>query len=55
LNVVKIFDVLSRHLDKNPEDKARFVNYGMYPIYLAKGSEGPLDGELHSAEYFHGR
>lgn len=35
---------------------ARFCNYTHdTKIILAKGAEHPLEGDLHSAQYFHGR
>jgi len=56
LNVLKLYQALSRHFEQVPVDRARFPNFSMkvQPI-LAKGSAGPLEGDLHSAQYFHGR
>jgi hypothetical protein len=59
LNVFRIYRALERHLSLHPEDHARFPNFdpgnpAKQPI-LIRGSNGPLEGELHSAEYFHGR
>ncbi|KAJ7755736.1 Inosine/uridine-preferring nucleoside hydrolase domain-containing protein [Mycena maculata] len=56
LNILKAYQAVSRHLDRFPEDAARFPNFSqdVKPI-LARGSAGPLEGDLHSAQYFHGR
>ncbi|KAK7472934.1 hypothetical protein VKT23_001039 [Stygiomarasmius scandens] len=56
LNVFKAYQTVSRHVEENPQDADRFPNLfsAVKPI-LARGSDGPLQGELHSAEYFHGR
>ncbi|KAJ7502815.1 Inosine/uridine-preferring nucleoside hydrolase domain-containing protein [Mycena galericulata] len=55
-NILKAYQAVSRHLEKFPEDATRFPNFSpkVKPI-LANGSAGPLEGELHSAQYFHGR
>ncbi|KAJ6602166.1 Inosine/uridine-preferring nucleoside hydrolase domain-containing protein [Mycena sp. CBHHK59/15] len=55
-NVLKAYQAISRHLDRYPEDALRFPNFSqpVKPI-LARGSAEPLEGELHSAQYFHGR
>ncbi|KAF8995439.1 Inosine/uridine-preferring nucleoside hydrolase domain-containing protein [Cyathus striatus] len=56
-NVLKTYEVIERHLKLHPEDRHHFPNF--FPEYstpiLVKGCEGPLEGELHSAQYFHGR
>ncbi|KAF8971042.1 Inosine/uridine-preferring nucleoside hydrolase domain-containing protein [Flammula alnicola] len=56
LNIFKVYQTIERHLEQYPSHKDRFPNFDpkRKPI-LAKGSAGPLDGELHSAQYFHGR
>ncbi|KAL0956158.1 hypothetical protein HGRIS_002319 [Hohenbuehelia grisea] len=56
LNVLKTYQALTLHLEKHPEQQSRFPNYfsTSKPI-LAEGSEIPLEGDLHSAQYFHGR
>ncbi|KAF8198020.1 Inosine/uridine-preferring nucleoside hydrolase domain-containing protein [Pholiota molesta] len=56
LNILKIYHTIEQHLARYPEDKDRFPNFNTNkkPI-LARGSAGPLEGALHSAEYFHGR
>ncbi|CAA7259216.1 unnamed protein product [Cyclocybe aegerita] len=55
-NVSKAYRAIDLHLKSNPSDKARFPNFDAKrrPL-LARGPSGPLEGELHSAEYFHGR
>ncbi|KAH9948526.1 nucleoside hydrolase [Amylocystis lapponica] len=56
LNVLKIYKVLSQHLERYPEDKHRFPNFsGTKKTILSRGAAGPLEGALHSAQYFHGR
>lgn len=56
LNILKLHKALYLQFHKEPESRGRYP--GVSPdtkIILAKGSEGPLEGDLHSAEYFHGR
>ncbi|KAI9062938.1 nucleoside hydrolase [Trametes sanguinea] len=56
VNILKIYQALARHIEQVPEDALRFP--GLDPekkIILAIGEDGPTEGELHSAEYFHGR
>ncbi|KAL5485095.1 hypothetical protein ACEPAI_7737 [Sanghuangporus weigelae] len=53
-NVLKLYNVLAVHFDSFPEDKKRFPNFNSRP-FLARGASGPLEGDLHSAQYFHGR
>ncbi|KAJ6593665.1 nucleoside hydrolase [Mycena capillaripes] len=55
-NILKAYQAVSRHLEQFPEDIHRFPNFSpaVKPI-LARGSAGPLEGDLHSAQYFHGR
>ncbi|KAJ6558528.1 Inosine/uridine-preferring nucleoside hydrolase domain-containing protein [Mycena vulgaris] len=55
-NILKAYQAVARHIEKFPEDAARFPNFSSTtkPI-LVRGSAGPLQGELHSAQYFHGR
>ncbi|OSD06841.1 nucleoside hydrolase [Trametes coccinea BRFM310] len=56
VNILKIYQALARHLEQIPEDASRFP--GLNPekkVILALGEDGPMEGELHSAEYFHGR
>ncbi|KZS98370.1 nucleoside hydrolase [Sistotremastrum niveocremeum HHB9708] len=54
INIFKIFHTLDKHFKRFPEDRARFPNFGR-PIIVARGAAGPLQGELFSAQYFHGR
>ncbi|THG94757.1 hypothetical protein EW145_g8080, partial [Phellinidium pouzarii] len=53
-NVLKLFNALARHFEDFPEDRKRFPNFDSKPL-LARGAPGPLEGALHSAQYFHGR
>ncbi|CDO70597.1 hypothetical protein BN946_scf184656.g12 [Trametes cinnabarina] len=56
VNVLKIYQALARHVEQLPDDASRFP--GLKPrrkTILAAGEDGPLEGELHSAQYFHGR
>jgi hypothetical protein len=56
LNILKAYQAIAGHLQRFPEDEDRFPNFcpKVKPI-LAKGSAGPLEGDLYSAQYFHGR
>ncbi|THH32284.1 hypothetical protein EUX98_g1908 [Antrodiella citrinella] len=56
LNIIRLYEVLSKHLAANPADKQYWPNFSpeRKPI-LASGAAGPLQGESHSAQYFHGR
>lgn len=56
LNVLKTYQVLTRHFAQHPSHQSRFPNFSSIakPL-LARGSDGPLQGDLHSAQYFHGR
>lgn len=51
-----MYQVIESHLRQYPSEARNFPNFDRKrkPI-LARGSAGPLEGELHSAEYFHGR
>jgi hypothetical protein len=54
-NIIKLFDVLRRHFEENPDDINRFPNFTVAKgIYFAKGSTGPLEGTIQDAEDFHG-
>ncbi|KAI0949624.1 hypothetical protein AcW1_009173 [Taiwanofungus camphoratus] len=56
LNVLKLYQAISRHLERYPQDKSRFPNFEpLRKTILARGADGPLEGDLHSAQYFHGR
>jgi hypothetical protein len=56
LNVFRIYRAVERHLAAHPEDAHRFPNFNPEnrPI-LVKGSAKPLEGNIHGAQYFHGR
>ncbi|KAJ4000594.1 nucleoside hydrolase [Lentinula boryana] len=55
-NVLKTYQVIQRHLDLYPEDAVRYPNFfNAIKTIVCHGSEGPLQGALHSASYFHGR
>ncbi|KAJ7072537.1 Inosine/uridine-preferring nucleoside hydrolase domain-containing protein [Mycena amicta] len=56
LNVLKTYAAVARHLEQYPADAWRFPNLSenLKPI-LARGSVGPLQGDLHNAQNFHGR
>ncbi|KAF8070328.1 Inosine/uridine-preferring nucleoside hydrolase domain-containing protein [Lyophyllum atratum] len=55
-NILKLYQALARDFDDNPIHQERFPNFSpsIKPI-LARGSPYPLEGALHSAQYFHGR
>ncbi|KDQ17407.1 hypothetical protein BOTBODRAFT_144237 [Botryobasidium botryosum FD-172 SS1] len=54
-NVLKIYQIVQRYLDANPEDMPRFPNLSREPrTILARGAARPLAGELGLAEYYHG-
>ncbi|EJD03116.1 nucleoside hydrolase [Fomitiporia mediterranea MF3/22] len=53
-NILKLYDTLARHFEKFPKDEERFPHFKSRP-FLARGAAGPLEGALHSAQYFHGR
>ncbi|KAF9445905.1 nucleoside hydrolase [Macrolepiota fuliginosa MF-IS2] len=56
LNILKLYQTIERHIQKHPEDVGRFPNFSpKKKIILARGCEGPIEGTLHSAQYFHGR
>jgi len=56
LNILKVYQTIESHLRQFPSEAHRFPNFDSRrkPI-LARGSSLPLDGEFHTAEYFHGR
>ncbi|KAJ8518201.1 hypothetical protein ONZ45_g4704 [Pleurotus djamor] len=56
LNVLKTYQALSTHFERCPADRERFPNFdAAFKPILALGADAPLNGEIHSAEYFHGR
>ncbi|KAF8629242.1 hypothetical protein AX17_005821 [Amanita inopinata Kibby_2008] len=55
-NVLKAYQVIARHLEAYPADRNRFPNFcPTKKTILARGCDCPLEGQLHSAQYFHGR
>ncbi|KAI0775682.1 nucleoside hydrolase [Trametes elegans] len=54
-NVLKIYQALARQLQHCPEDASRFPALHVRKTVIALGEDHPLEGELHSAQYFHGR
>ncbi|KAK0212389.1 nucleoside hydrolase [Desarmillaria ectypa] len=55
-NILKTYQALTRHFDAYPAEKTRFPNYSVSPkTSLVLGSDAPLQGDIHSAQYFHGR
>ncbi|KAK0494899.1 nucleoside hydrolase [Armillaria luteobubalina] len=55
-NILKTYQALTRHFDAYPAEKVRFPNYSASPkTTLVLGSDAPLEGDIHSAQYFHGR
>ena len=54
-NVLKLYDVIRRNNEQRPEEQGRFYNFHHSRPILAIGCHGPLEGALHSAQYFHGR
>ncbi|RPD74261.1 nucleoside hydrolase [Lentinus tigrinus ALCF2SS1-7] len=56
INILKSYQAVARHIQRHPEDASRFPNFSQQrKTILAVGEDGPLEGDLHSAEYFHGR
>ncbi|KAI0358399.1 nucleoside hydrolase [Trametes cingulata] len=56
LNILKMYQALARQLEAFPEDARRFPGLASRrKTIVAVGEDGPLQGELHSAQYFHGR
>ncbi|OAX42300.1 nucleoside hydrolase [Rhizopogon vinicolor AM-OR11-026] len=54
-NIYKLYQAIGRHIALHPEDEARFPNFSpTVPPLLAVGPDGPLEGGLHYAQYFHG-
>jgi len=55
-NVLKTYQAVQRHLDVYPQHTNRFPNFfNSLKTIICRGSDGPLEGPLHSAIYFHGR
>ncbi|TCD71568.1 hypothetical protein EIP91_007315 [Steccherinum ochraceum] len=56
LNIIRLYEVLSKQLQQHPEDQQFWPNFSPdHKIILARGATGPLEGESHTAQYFHGR
>ncbi|KAF5325618.1 hypothetical protein D9611_000107 [Ephemerocybe angulata] len=56
LNILKAYQAIAKHLEIHPEDTLRFPNFRPdSPPLLVRGVSAPLEGSLHSAQYFHGR
>ncbi|KAF4566240.1 hypothetical protein EYR36_011656 [Pleurotus pulmonarius] len=56
VNVLKTYQALSAHFEQYPDDQARFPNFQPETkTILALGAMRPLEGDIHSAQYFHGR
>ncbi|KAI0790769.1 nucleoside hydrolase [Abortiporus biennis] len=55
-NILKLYQAIARHLDAHPDLRHKWPNFsGANRTILAIGATGPLEGDLHSAQYFHGR
>ena len=55
-NLLKIYQAVGRHLGAHPHDENRFPNFRQVnKTVLTRGANGPLEGDIHSAKYFHGR
>lgn len=55
-NIYKLYQALGRHIAAHPEDKERFPNHTpTVPPVLALGPHGPLQGDSHFAQSFHGK
>lgn len=55
-NLLKIYQAVDRHLRVHPHDENRFPNFRQVnKTVLTRGADGPLEGGIHSAKYFHGR
>ncbi len=56
VNILKIYHAIAQHLDRFPQDSHRFPGFfRRQKTVLVLGEDLPLEGELHSAGYFHGR
>ncbi|TRM69817.1 Inosine/uridine-preferring nucleoside hydrolase domain-containing protein [Schizophyllum amplum] len=55
INILKLYEAIRRHNEQCTEHQTRFPNFVHSRPILAIGSHGPLEGALHSAQYFHGR
>lgn len=50
-NVLKVYHIVSNHLQLHPNDRIRFPSFTSRPT-LCYGAPGPLSGNVHKAEYF---
>ncbi|CEL55646.1 Uridine nucleosidase 1 OS=Arabidopsis thaliana GN=URH1 PE=1 SV=2 [Rhizoctonia solani AG-1 IB] len=53
-NVLKVYQLILDHLERHPNDRAKFPGFNSRPK-LCSGASGPLSGIPHLAQYFHGR
>lgn len=53
-NILKLYNALSREITSASGARTRYPGLEA-KVILAQGANGPLEGDLHSAEYFHGR
>jgi hypothetical protein len=59
LNVFRVYHAIEKHIQAYPDDASRFPNFqttdpSKRPL-LVRGAAGPLQGDIHGAQYFHGR
>ena len=55
LNILKLYQAIYKLRREVAESHDRFCNVSFCKIILARGVEEPLEGDIHSAQYFHGR
>ncbi|KDQ57686.1 hypothetical protein JAAARDRAFT_35371 [Jaapia argillacea MUCL 33604] len=56
INVFKIYEAVAKHLEQYPQERDRFPNFSSAnKPFIVQGAEAPLEGSIHSAQYFHGR
>jgi inosine-uridine nucleoside N-ribohydrolase len=54
-NILKIYQAISIHNQRHPEDKQRFPIYMSKRPFVVRGAAEPLAGDIHGAQHFHGR
>lgn len=55
-NIYRIYQAIQKEIEQNPKARSRFPGFFQKrKPFLARGAHGPLGGELHTAQYFHGR
>lgn len=55
-NIFRIYQAIQKEVESDPEARSRVPGFFQErKPFLAKGAEGPLSGEIHNAQYFHGR